>query len=54
MIGTSSSGVNILNKDRDVIELLTTANGLSNNRITDIVGAGDYIFIATYNGLNCK
>ena len=51
-IGTSSSGVNILNKDRDVIELLTTANGLSNNRITDIVGAGDYIFIATYNGLN--
>ena len=51
-IGTSSSGVNILNKDRDVIELLTTANGLSNNRITDIVGAGDYIFIGTYNGLN--
>ena len=51
-IGTSSSGVNILNKDRDVIELLTTANGLSNNRITDIAGAGDYIFIATYNGLN--
>ena len=51
-IGTSSSGVNILNKDRDVIECLTTANGLSNNRITDIVGAGDYIFIATYNGLN--
>ena len=51
-IGTSSSGVNILNKDRDVIECLTTANGLSNNRITDITGAGDYIFIATYNGLN--
>ena len=51
-IGTSSSGVNILNKDRDVIECLTTANGLSNNRITDIAGAGDYIFIATYNGLN--
>lgn len=51
-IGTSSSGVNILNKDRDVIECLTTANGLSNNRITDITGAGDYIFIGTYNGLN--
>ena len=34
--------VNILNKDRDVIECLTTANGLSNNRITDITGAGDF------------
>jgi len=53
-VGTNTRGVNILDRDRNNIATITTENNkfLSSNRINDIEGYRDYIFLATNNGLN--
>lgn len=53
-IGTNANGVNILDKNRDNIYTITTDNSsnLSSNRINDIAGYKNLIFLGTNNGLN--
>ncbi len=54
-VGTNSNGINIIDKDTEKIYHLNKENSngkLSDNRINDIVGKGNEIYVATNNGLN--
>lgn len=53
-VGTNANGVNILDKERNNIATVNVDNSLnlSSNRINDIVGYKDLIFLGTNNGLN--
>lgn len=54
-VGTNSKGVNIIDRKTSSISHLnreTTNNLFSNNCINDITGKGNYIYIATNNGIN--
>lgn len=53
-VGTNANGVNILDKNRDKIDEITTNTSkmLSSDRINDIAGYKNLIFLATNNGLN--
>lgn len=53
-VGTNANGVNILDKNRHKIYDITIENSLklSSNRINDIEGYKNLIFLATNNGLN--
>lgn len=53
-VGTHTKGVNILDKDRRNIRTLNIEDGdiISGNRVNDIKGYKNLIFLATNNGLN--
>lgn len=53
-IGTNSKGVNILDKDRNSIATVSIENNnfISSNRVNDIEGYKNLIFLGTNNGLN--
>lgn len=54
-VGTNSKGINIIDTKNDNIYYLNKENSngkLTDNRINDIVGNGNEIYIATSNGLN--
>ena len=55
-VGTFNSGINKINKENDIVTRyyndVNNDNSLSSNRIKDITGIGNEIWIATDNGLN--
>lgn len=53
-VGTNAKGVNILDRERNNIATVDIDNSLnlSSNRINDIEGYNDLIFLGTNNGLN--
>ena len=54
-VGTNSNGVNIINRKNDNIIHLNKSlkdYAISDDRVNDIVGIGNKIYIATKNGLN--
>ena len=51
-VGTKSKGVNIIDRKSEIIDYITTDDGLMSNSINSIVGYDDYLWIGTSNGLN--
>lgn len=55
-VGTFNAGINKINKSNNIISRyyneVDNGNSLSSNRIKDITGSGNEIWIATDNGLN--
>lgn len=53
-VGTNSKGLNIIDRKNDIVKSLSINSNikLSSNRVNDISGYGEYIFIGTNNGLN--
>ena len=51
-IGTSDSGINVVDLKNNTIEYLDKDDGLTGNGIRFITGYGEYVWVATSNGLN--
>ena len=51
-IGTSDTGINIIDFKSKTIEYLDKDDGLTGNSIRFITGYGEYVWVATSNGLN--
>ncbi|MGL5715133.1 MAG: ligand-binding sensor domain-containing protein, partial [Paraclostridium sp.] len=51
-IGTNSKGVSILNRENDKTYQIDKSNGLSSNKVYDIKGKDNKIYISTDQGIN--
>lgn len=51
-VGTNSKGVSILDRENDKTYQLDTSRGLSSNKVYDIKGKEDKVFISTDSGIN--